>query len=142
MTVAHILASKSGELISLEPSASLLEVSQLLAEHRIGAVLMIDGDGKLAGIISERDVVRALAKHGPDAGGFKAAEYMTSKLITCSPDDSTHGVMAIMTKGRVRHLPVMSKGKLAGFISIGDVVKNRIAEVEREAEEMKRYISG
>jgi CBS domain-containing protein len=142
MTVAHILAAKPNEIISLHPSASLHDVSKTLAEHRIGAVLMLNDDASIAGIISERDLVRALAKHGSGAMDFAAETFMTRELITCSPEDTTHGVMEIMTNGRVRHLPVMSKGKLAGFISIGDIVKRRIAEVENEAEEMKRYISG
>lgn len=142
MTVAHILTSKPNEIISLKPSATLLEVSQLLAERRIGAILLINDDDSIAGIISERDLVRAMSKHGTEAVGLKAETFMTRELITCRPEDTTDQVMAIMTQGRVRHLPVMSASKLAGFISIGDVVKHRIAEVEREAEEMKRYISG
>ncbi len=142
MTVAHILTSKPNEIISLKPSATLLEVSQLLAERRIGAILLINDDDSIAGIISERDLVRAMSKHGTEAVGLKAETFMTRELITCRPEDTTDQVMAIMTQGRVRHLPVMSESKLAGFISIGDVVKHRIAEVEREAEEMKRYISG
>ncbi len=142
MTVAHILASKPDEIISIDLSASLQDVSGLLAERRIGAVLLISSDGTIAGIISERDIVRALSKHGQDAIAMKADMFMTRELITCKPEDTTDQVMAIMTDGRVRHLPVMSGGKLAGFISIGDVVKHRIAEVEHEAEEMKRYISG
>ena len=142
MTVAHILASKPNEIISLKPSATLHEVSELLAERRIGAILLLNDDESIAGIISERDLVRAMSKHGADAVGFKADTFMTRELITCRPEDTTDQVMSIMTKGRVRHLPVMSDGKLVGFISIGDVVKHRIAEVEHEAEEMKRYISG
>ncbi len=142
MTVAHILAAKPNDLISLNPSVSLHDVSKTLAEHRIGAVLMLNDDATIAGIISERDVVRALAKYGSGAMELAADAFMTRELITCSPEDTTHDVMEIMTNGRVRHLPVMSQGELAGFISIGDVVKHRIAEVENEAEEMKRYISG
>lgn len=142
MTVAHILASKPNEIIGLNPSSTLLEVSELLAERRIGAILLLNDDESIAGIISERDIVRALAKHGAEAISETAAAFMTRKLITCKPEDTTDQVMSIMTDGRVRHLPVMSGKKLVGFISIGDVVKHRIAEVEHEAEEMKRYISG
>lgn len=142
MTVAHILASKSADLISLHPGATLRQVSQVLSEKRIGAVLLLNEDKSMAGIISERDVVRALAQHGSGAVELSADEFMTRKLITCSLEDTTHQVMEIMTDGRVRHLPVIADGKLAGFISIGDVVKHRIAEVINEAEEMKRYISG
>lgn len=142
MTVAHILASKPFEIISKHPSATLLEVSELLAERRIGAILLLNEDESIAGIISERDVVRALSRHGAGAVELTADAFMTRELITCRPEDTTNEVMSIMTEGRVRHLPVMSDGKLAGFISIGDVVKHRIAEVEQEAEEMKRYIAG
>ena len=142
MTVAHILAAKPNELISLNPSVTLHEVSKTLAKHRIGAVLMLNGDSSIAGIISERDIVRALAEHGPEAMALAAERFMTRELITCTPEDTTHGVMEIMTNGRVRHLPVMAGGQLTGFISIGDVVKHRIAEVVNEAEEMKRYIAG
>ena len=108
MTVAHILASKPNEIIGLSPSSTLLEVSKLLAERRIGAILLLNDDESIAGIISERDIVRALAKHGAEAISETAASFMTRELITCKPEDTTDRVMSIMTDGRVRHLPVMS----------------------------------
>lgn len=142
MTVAHILQSKGSDVISVSPTAAILEVADILAEHKIGAVLVIGPGDKLAGIISERDIVRALAQRGRELAGSKVSEYMTSELITCAPDATIDQIMSLMTQGRVRHLPVLDKGKLCGMISIGDIVKRRIAEVEFEAEEMKRYIAG
>ena len=141
MTVSHILQSKGSDVISAAPDASLLEVAATLAENRIGAVLVMQSDGTVAGIISERDVVRALAQRG-ELGQTKVSEFMTRELITCRPDATIDQIMSLMTEGRVRHLPVMEDGELRGMISIGDVVKRRIAEVEFEAEEMKRYIAG
>lgn len=142
MTVAHILQSKGSEVISVSPTAAILEVADVLAANKIGAVLVMEADGKLAGIISERDIVRALAQKGSELAGSKVSEFMTRELITCAPDATVNQIMSLMTQGRVRHLPVLDKGELAGMISIGDIVKRRIAEVEFEAEEMKRYISG
>jgi CBS domain-containing protein len=142
MTVAHILQSKGSDVISISPTAAILEVADVLAEHKIGAVFVMGDGDKLVGIISERDIVRALAQRGSELAGAKVSEYMTSELITCAPDATIDQIMALMTQGRVRHLPVLDKGKLCGMISIGDIVKRRIAEVEFEAEEMKRYISG
>ena len=142
MTVAHILDAKGTDVITTQPEVPLLDVAKVLADKRIGAVLVIEGDETLAGIISERDVVRALAKHGADLGGVKVSAFMTKELITCAPDATLEQLMSLMTASRIRHLPVLRDGKLHGMISIGDVVKRRMAEVEFEAEEMKRYISG
>jgi len=142
MTVAHILQSKGSDVISVSPTAAILEVADVLTEHKIGAVFVMGDGDKLVGIISERDIVRALAQRGSELAGSKVSEYMTSELITCAPDATIDQIMSLMTQGRVRHLPVLDKGKLCGMISIGDIVKRRIAEVEFEAEEMKRYIAG
>ncbi len=142
MTVAHILQAKGSDVISVSPQAAILEVADVLAQNRIGAVLVMEDDGTLDGILSERDIVRALALKGSELAGAKASDFMTRELITCAPDATVDQIMSLMTEGRVRHLPVLEKGKLCGMISIGDVVKRRIAEVEFEAEEMKRYIAG
>ncbi|MGI9462341.1 MAG: CBS domain-containing protein, partial [Aestuariivirgaceae bacterium] len=142
MSVAHILQTKGSDVISISPTAAIMEVAGVLAENKIGAVLVIEGEDHVAGIISERDVVRALAKKGKDVAGAKVGDFMTRELITCAPDATINQIMSLMTQGRVRHLPVLEDGKLCGMISIGDIVKRRIAEVEFEAEEMKRYISG
>lgn len=142
MTVAHILQSKGSDVISVSPKAAIMEVADVLAKNKIGAVLVMEAGGKVAGIISERDVVRALAQKGDKLASSKVSDFMTRELITCQPDATIDQIMSLMTEGRVRHLPVLDDGKLCGMISIGDIVKRRIAEVEFEAEEMKRYIAG
>jgi len=141
MSVAHILKKKGNNVITVEPSQSLHEVAEVLAKHRIGAVIVVNPAGGIAGIVSERDVVRALAKEGAAALARTAGEFMTAKVRTCSPHDTEAGLMGLMTEHRIRHLPVVEDGKLAGMISIGDVVKLRIEMIEREAEEMKSYIA-
>ncbi len=141
MAVAQILRQKGADVITVQPSDSVQTIVDMLARHRIGAVVVVDGKGAIAGIVSERDVVRAMAG---DAGGVirkTAADIMTSKVMTCEPGDSEADLMQLMTDNRIRHLPVVSGGRLAGMISIGDVVKLRIESVEREAAEMKSYIA-
>lgn len=142
MTVAHILQTKGPEVVTARPDVAILEISQMLAEKKIGAVLVTTKDGSVAGIISERDIVRALSQHGTKLDHAKVRDFMTSELITCTPEATVDQIMSLMSEGRVRHLPVLKDGKLCGLISIGDVVKRRIAQVEFEAEEMKRYIAG
>ncbi|VAW21032.1 CBS domain protein [hydrothermal vent metagenome] len=140
MTVLSILGNKGNNVITLPPTASLSEVCETLAKKRIGAVLIVDG-AKIAGIISERDIVRKLAAAGAGALDSAAADCMTKKLVTCTRSDTIPFIMEKMTEGRFRHIPVVEDGKLVGVISIGDVVKHRIAEVEREADELRSYIS-
>jgi CBS domain-containing protein len=141
MTVAQILTRKGSAVITVAPSATLHGVVDLLAKNRIGAVVVDDGKGGIAGIVSERDVVRALSQHGGGAMGKTVADIMTKKVRTCTPQDTEGELMGLMTEHRIRHLPVLEGGKLAGMISIGDVVKLRIESIEREAEEMKSYIA-
>lgn len=140
MTVSAILSDKGGSVITLKSSAKLDEICKTLATHRIGAVLIVDGDD-IAGIVSERDVVRLLASGGAEALDSPASGGMTRKLVTCTKSDTIAAVMEMMTTGRFRHVPVVENGALEGVISIGDVVKYRIAQAEREAEEMRSYIS-
>lgn len=142
MTVATILTAKGTDVVSALPATPLVEIVRLLAEHRIGAVPIVDPKRRLHGIVSERDVVRAIAGSGPAALDAPVDTVMTKKVVVCRPEDSIYELMNLMTNNRIRHLPVMVDGKLAGLISIGDVVKQRIAEVEFEANEMKRYIAG
>lgn len=111
------------------------------AKNRIGAVVVADGNHGIAGIVSERDVVRAFSAHGAGITDKAARDIMTAKVYTCSPRDSESELMSLMTAHRIRHLPVVDGGKLSGMISIGDVVKNRIELIEREAEHMKSYIA-
>lgn len=141
MPVAHILNQKGRSVITVSPDQSLQDVAQVLARHRIGAVVVAGPDGEIAGILSERDVVKAIAAEGGKALSMKARDAMTAKVRTCSPGDTESELMSMMTEHRIRHLPVVEKGKLAGMISIGDVVKLRIETMEREASEMKSYIA-
>ena len=141
MSVAHILSLKGRNIVSAKPGDTVEKIVQLLAEKRIGAVVITNPKGEIAGIVSERDVVRHMAAHGAGILSKSAESIMTSKVLTCSDQDSEQELMALMTAHRIRHLPVAKDGKLTGMISIGDVVKHRIEAIEREAEDMKAYIA-
>ena len=141
MTVQRILDDKGREVTTVAPDATIAEVAALLSGRRIGSVVVMDGE-RVGGILSERDIVRALAAEGAAALQRRARDYMTSRVMTCRLQDPIADVMQQMTTGRFRHLPVVENGRLVGIVSIGDVVKQRIAEVEFEANEMKRYIGG
>jgi CBS domain-containing protein len=142
MLIAQILAGKGSEVVSTRPDATIAEVARLLKEKRIGAVVVTDADGALCGIISERDLARGLASHGSKLLETKVARLMTAEVVTCSPDDGLARLMQIMTDGRFRHLPVVKDGKLSGIISIGDVVKHRLKELEAETHMLQDYIHG
>lgn len=141
MAVAHILKQKGAAVHTVRPGDSVQSIVDLLARHRIGAVVVVDPKGAIAGIVSERDVVRAMAGNAAAVTGKTAADIMTRKVKTCTPQDSEADLMSVMTEHRVRHLPVEANGKLAGMISIGDVVKHRIESMEQEAHELKTYIA-
>lgn len=141
MAVAHILRQKGSTVYSVTPGDSVQTIVDVLAKQRIGAVLVMDRDGHLAGIVSERDVVRAMAGDAAAVAGKSATDIMTARVRTCSPSDTEAELMTLMTEHRVRHLPVLSNGKIAGMISIGDVVKFRMESMELEAEQMKTYIA-
>lgn len=141
MAVAHILKQKGSTVISVAPSDSVQSIVDILSQHRIGAVLVVDKDGGIAGIVSERDIVRAMAGNAAAVTRKTAGDIMTSKVRTCSPNDTETELVTLMTEHRIRHLPVVANGKLAGMISIGDVVKHRMEMMERETEEMKTYIA-
>jgi CBS domain-containing protein len=141
MTVSHILSGKGRGVITASSAETVRSVARILAEKRIGAVVVIDSQGKIEGIASERDFVRAIAFEGAAALDRPIGELMTKNVRTCSPEDTESELMALMTEHRIRHIPVLDDGTLAGIISIGDVVKFRIEAIEREAEEMKTYIS-
>lgn len=140
MTVARIVSEKGRNVITVAQKDSLADIANTLAEKRIGAVVVMEKDA-IKGIVSERDIVRAVAKHGGDGLAMSAGEWMTAKVVTCRPEDTINDVMQKMTSGRFRHLPVVEDGKLAGIVSIGDVVKRRIEEVEREADQIREYIA-
>jgi CBS domain-containing protein len=140
MTVSRIINEKGRDVTTASSDASLAAIAATLAQKKIGAVLVMDGDA-IGGIISERDIVRAVARQGGEALSTPAKEWMTADVITCTLEDTINEVMQKMTSGRFRHLPVVEDGKLAGIISIGDVVKRRIEDVEREAEQIREYIA-
>lgn len=142
MKVDAVLATKGHEVATVNPSATLATVAQRLRLEGIGALVVLD-QGKLAGMISERDVVRAFAAHRAEAADIKVAEVMTQNVITCRREDSLTRVLGLMTRHRVRHLPVLEAGGLVGLISIGDAVKHRLDELELEAAVLRdAYIAG
>ena len=141
MTVKAILERKGHDVVTLGPNEQLSQAVRMLAEHRIGAIVITNGDRKIVGILSERDIVRVLAKEGAAALGLTVRAAMTPKVKICNENHTVNEVMEIMTRGRFRHLPVEKNGLLDGIVSIGDVVKRRIEDVEREAEQIKAYIA-
>ena len=141
MTVEHILGSKGSKIVSVDEQASVMTALALLKEHRIGAILVMTPGNEIAGVLSERDVVRGLVDQGAALLDFPVCDLMTRTVITCAKSDSITSVMSLMTENRIRHLPVMDGGMLVGVISIGDVVKQRIAEAENEADALKDYIA-
>jgi CBS domain-containing protein len=142
MKVHAVLAAKGHEVATVTPSATLATVAQRLRLEGIGALVVLDRD-KLAGMISERDVVHAFAAHRAEAADIKVADVMTHNVITCRPEDSLTRVLGLMTRHRVRHLPVLEGGRLVGLISIGDAVKHRLDELELEAAVLRdAYIAG
>lgn len=145
MNVKAILAAKNsgslgGEIITIEPTVDLEMAAKSLSAHRIGALLVLGAGGHIAGILSERDIVRAIAEHGVAVLGLPVGQAMTREVVTCDENDNIGSVMERMTTGKFRHMPVMSAGKLIGLISIGDVVKHHVDEIERETEAMRDYI--
>jgi CBS domain-containing protein len=140
MIVKNILAGKRGNVVTIEPTADLAEAVKLLAERRIGAVVILGADHHIVGILSERDIVRALAVAGPTALNEPVGKVMTRNVTTCSEDDTIVGLMGRMTTEKFRHIPVVEQGKLIGIVSIGDVVKNRVDEIEQESKALRDYI--
>ena len=142
MKVSRILQAKGNEVATIGPDRPVLEVVAELRERRIGAMVVMENDGSIAGILSERDIVHALAEHGPDLARLTARDLMTADVTVCDPGHDVHHVMRQMSGGRFRHVPVVDGGRLAGIISIGDVVRERIEELEREAGALQHYITG
>ena len=140
MTISIILASKGREVVTIAPSANLASAVGLLVEKRTGAVLILGADRRVVGILSERDVVRALAERGAGALDEPVSQTMTRKVSTCNENESVFNIMERMTDERSRHVPVVDKGKLVGIVSIGDVVKHRLQEMERDSAAMHNYI--
>jgi CBS domain-containing protein len=140
MNVKTILAAKGGDIVSIEPTATLAAAAKLLSTHRIGAVVILGAGGRLAGILSERDIVRAVSEFGAEALTIPVGQVMTRNVMTCGENDSIADIMERMTSGKFRHLPVLQDGKMIGVISIGDVVKERVGEIEHDAEALRDYI--
>ncbi len=140
MTVSIILAEKGRETITIEPSASLAEAVRVLAGKRIGAALILGADRRIAGIISERDIVRVLAERGASVLDEPVSQTMTRKVETCTEGETVSSIMERMTAGKFRHMPVVNQGQVVGIVSIGDIVRYRLHQMERESVAMRDYI--
>ncbi|MDI3305853.1 MAG: CBS domain-containing protein [Acetobacteraceae bacterium] len=140
MIIASILKQKGTEVVSVGPEDTVLEVARTLTQHRIGAALVRDAEGRILGIISERDIIRGMAGHGQGTSQLPAGQLMTRDLVTVTPQTLVVEALGMITRHRVRHLPVLDGERLAGLVSIGDLVKARIEEAEHEAEELKAYV--
>ena len=140
MTVATILAAKGHDVVTIEPSASLAAAARLLAEKRIGAVLILGADRRIAGILSERDIVRVIAERGADVLNEPVSVAMTRKVSTCNETELVSKIMERMSAGKFRHMPVVDQGQPVGMISIGDVVKHRLQAMEQDSVAIHDYI--
>lgn len=142
MKISDVVRNKGTAVASVPPTATVSALLDRLAEHGVGAMVVQSEDGSLAGIVSERDVVRRLQRDGPDLLGWTVDRIMTSELVTCRPGDGVEDVMRLMTDRRVRHVPVLDGGSLVGIVSIGDVVKSRIDDLVSTTEHLQSYITG
>lgn len=141
MTVKHILEDKGYDVSSISEDESIIEAADFLAGNKIGAVVVSSAEKEIAGILSERDIVRAISQHGKEVVDQPLSSIMTKNVRTCDSSYSILRVMELMTDGGFRHLPIVDDDKLLGIISIRDVIKHRMNEVEREAEDIKSYIA-
>jgi CBS domain-containing protein len=140
MTVSVILAGKGRDVTTIEPNATLSAAVGMLAEKRIGALLILGADHRVVGVLSERDIVRALAERGAEALGEPVSRTMTRNVSTCTEKETISSIMERMTEGKFRHVPVVEQGRLVGIVSIGDVVKHRVREMEQDSAAMHDYI--
>ncbi|MEO1205822.1 MAG: CBS domain-containing protein [Pseudomonadota bacterium] len=141
MNISTILKAKGGTVTTALATSTLQSIAERLAAEKIGAIVICDDNGAVIGIMSERDLVRAIAEGGPSTLSKPASAVMTKTVTTCTLDHSIDELMALMTTGRFRHVPVMDNDRLVGIVSIGDVVKNHIAEVEMEVSAMRGYLA-
>jgi CBS domain-containing protein len=141
MLVTQIFKMKGDRIITVSPDITIAEAAEILKRENIGAVMVSGGDGSLAGILSERDIVRGMPEHGPALFDLRVEALMTREVVTCSSEDRVHDLMKKMTAGRFRHMPVLDGDNLIGIISIGDVVKSRLEELEAEASQLRDYIA-
>lgn len=142
MQVVHILKTKGTAVHTVPPERTIGDVVRDLSRKRVGAMLVLANDDKIAGIISERDIIHGLADHGAQLLELKVADIMTKTVVNCTPEHTVDEIMREMTNRRIRHLPVLKEGKLAGIISIGDVVKARLEELSAESDMLRNYIVG
>jgi CBS domain-containing protein len=140
MRIADVLRNKGAAVVTINPDATVAELLAGLVEHNIGAMVVAEPSG-VAGIVSERDVVRALHKHGPSVLARPISKIMTAVVSTCTRADTVYDISVLMTENRVRHVPVIENEKLIGIVSIGDVVKSRIEELEAEHQQLQSYIT-
>lgn len=140
MNVAAILKTKGRAVATARPETTVEEIASRLASKRIGSIVIVGPHGRVDGIISERDIIRALAQEGATVLSRPASDFMTRDVVTCGESDTLDGLMSTMTTGRFRHVPVVEDGALVGIVSIGDVVKHHVAEVEMEASALKTYL--
>jgi CBS domain-containing protein len=141
MRIADLLRKKGSAVATVTPETTVTALLAGLAENNVGAMVVVSPDGSIAGIVSERDVVRRLHEHGPGLLAGPVSEIMTKLVASCGPEDSVDQLSILMTERRIRHVPVLANGRLAGIISIGDVVKNRMEELEKSQEQLEAYIS-
>jgi CBS domain-containing protein len=141
MNVAAIVKDKGDRLVVIEPTATIADLCQKLSKERIGALPVVDASGRLLGMISERDIVRSIAREGHAVLQQSVERLMTRNVVVCTPDESVESVMEKMTDRRCRHLPVIERDRMIALVSIGDVVKHRIAVCEMERDELRRYIA-
>jgi len=140
MHVKNILSAKGGNVVSIEPTATLETAVRTLTENKIGALLVLGPDRRVIGILSERDIVRVLAQHGASVLAQPLSQVMTRKVVTCSPSETIGVIMERMTAGKFRHVPVIEQDQIVGIVSIGDVVKYRLQEMEHESAALRDYI--
>lgn len=140
MKLQMILQDKGQRVVTLRDEDDLQQAAEILDQNRIGAAVALDRHGKVAGVLSERDIVRRVAEQGADALRMSISEAMTRDVITATPNDSIDEGLELMTDRRIRHLPIVSEGELIGIVSIGDLVKHKISVTEAEAEALKQYI--
>ena len=142
MLIEHILATKGPDVVTVPSDATVADATATLRRFRIGAVIVSDDDGTTAtGIVSERDIVRALAESGAAALDLRVADVMTAEVHTCAPTATLEDLMEAMTARRIRHIPVVADGRLVGVVSIGDVVKHRVGELSVEAQTLHEYVN-
>jgi CBS domain-containing protein len=141
MVIADLLGLRNNDVFKIKSTDCIADAANELTERKIGALLVEDDSGKIVGILSERDIVGGMGPHGADLHDVPVSELMTTKIVKCAPKDTVLEAMAMMTDRRIRHLPVFDGDNLAGLISVGDLVKCRISEVQAEAEAMRQYIA-